>query len=151
MPEAINITTIAMNKNEIACDLQFTHGSGYKFKGSTKVHEIFNPSVYPKPFYVGFCGSVEAGQAGLAWLVDPSDKPPKTSGAEFVILTKDKRMFTFQNPSKWIEIKEPFYSVGSGSQYAAGALAAGKTPIEAVKIAAKFDPHTGVGYKTFKT
>lgn len=145
------MTTIAMTKDEIACDLQFTHGSGYKFKGSTKVHEIYNPQICDTPFFVAFAGSVEAGQAGLAWLVDPSNKPPKTSGAEFVVLTKNKKMFTFQNPSKWIPIEEKYYAIGSGSQYAAGALAAGKTPIEAVKIAAKHDPHTGVGYKVFKT
>jgi len=143
------MTTIALNKNEIACDLQFTHPSGYKFKGTTKVHQIFNPAVYPKPFYVGFAGSVTAGQAGLGWLVDPVGRPPKGGGAEFVVLTHDKKMFTFTNPANWIEITEPHYSIGSGSQYAAGAMQAGKSPLEAVKIAAKFDPNTGNGYKIF--
>lgn len=145
------MTTIALNKNEIACDLQFTHPSGYKFKGTTKVHQIYNPAIYPKPFYVGFAGSVTAGQAGLNWLIDPVGKPPKSGGAEFVVLTQDKKMFTFTNPASWIAITDQHYSIGSGSQYAAGAMQAGKSPLEAVKIASKFDPNTGNGYKTFST
>ena len=140
-----------MNRDEIASDLQFTHPSGYKFKGTTKVHQIYNPAIYPKPFYVGFAGSVTAGQAGLNWLIDPTSKPPKGGGAEFVVLTHDKKMFTFTNPSSWIAITDKHYSIGSGSQYAAGAMQAGKSPLEAVKIAAKFDPNTGNGYKMFST
>ena len=143
------ITTIAANKFEIASDLQFTHHTGHKFKGSTKIHEMYSPRLYPKPFYVGFCGGAQVCQQVVQWLSDPTDKPPKVSNAEFLILTQDKKMFTFNNPTNWLEIKEPYYAIGSGMQYAAGAMAAGKSPLEAVKIAAKHDNNTGMGYKTF--
>jgi len=138
-----------MTKNEIACDLQFTHGSGHKFKGSTKVHELYSPRLYHKPFYVGFCGAAQECQAVVQWLQDPDDKPPKVRNSEFLILTQDKKMFAFQQPTNWLEVREQYYSIGTGMQYAAGAMAAGKTPLEAVKIAAKHDPSTGMGYKTF--
>lgn len=42
----------------------------------------------------------------------------------------------------WIEVDLPF-AIGSGAGFAIGAMAAGKTPKEAVKIAMKFDAATG--------
>ena len=143
------MTTIAITKNEIACDLQFTHPSGYKFRGSTKIHQVYNPQVYPKPFYIGFSGAAQECQQVVSWLLSPDGKPPKVRASEFVVLTADKKMFTFKQPSNWIEINQPYYAVGSGSHYATGALASGKTAIEAVRIAAKHDPNTGHGTKNY--
>lgn len=145
----INITTIAVNKEEIACDQQATHGSGYKLKVSTKIHRFDNTAIYPKPFYIGFAGGLEQAHGVLEWFNNPTDKPPKTRDNEFVVLTSDKKIFTFVNPTKWLEIKEPFYSVGSGSKFALGALHAGKSPKESVAIACKCDPDTGMGVKSF--
>lgn len=143
------MTTIAVTKTGMACDLQFTHPSGYKFKGSTKVHQVYNPSIYPKPFYVGFSGAAQECQQVVNWLMHPEDKPPKVRGSEFVVLTADKKMFTFVQPTSWLEINQPYYAIGSGNHYATGAMAAGKSPLEAVKIAAKHDPGTGHGFKEF--
>lgn len=42
------------------------------------------------------------------------------------------------------------FAIGSGSRYAMAAMACGKTPAEAVKIAAKFDPFTGGPVRTLK-
>jgi hypothetical protein len=39
-------------------------------------------------------------------------------------------------------IKEPFYAIGTGSAYALAAMHLGKSPKEAVEIAALFDPAT---------
>lgn len=39
-------------------------------------------------------------------------------------------------------IKEPFYAIGTGSAYAIAAMHLGKSPREAVEIAALFDPAT---------
>ncbi len=146
------MTTIAMTKNEIGCDLQFTHSSGYKFEGSTKIVEMNVPVLYPKPFYVGYAGSVNRIQEVLNWLVDPTEKVPRGKDhAEFVVLTKDKKMFTFYNPVNWIEIKDKYYTIGSGAPYAAGALAAGSNVSDAIKIASKHDSHTGSKVKLFLT
>lgn len=109
------MTTIAMTKNEIACDLQFTHGGGHKFKGSTKVHELYSPRLYHRPFYVGFCGAAQECQAVVQWLQDPDGKPPKVHNSEFLVLTHDKKMFAFQQPTNWLEVKEQNYAIGSGS------------------------------------
>jgi ATP-dependent protease HslVU (ClpYQ) peptidase subunit len=143
------MTTIAVNKNEIACDMQATHRSGYKLKVQTKIHHYSNPLVYPKPFYIGFAGSLEDAHSVLEWFNSPNDKPPKVRESEYIILTEDKKIYTFANPLRWIQISEPFYAIGSGGQFALGALHSGKSPKEAVLIASKCDPATGLGVKSF--
>lgn len=46
---------------------------------------------------------------------------------------------------KWVPIGRRKWAIGSGGDYALGALHAGKTASEAVRIAAKLDIHTGCG------
>jgi ATP-dependent protease HslVU (ClpYQ) peptidase subunit len=126
-----------------------THHSGYKLRIATKVHLFNNKLIYPTPFYLGFAGSVDDAHSILEWFMEPDNKPPRVKASEYIILSADKKIFTFTNPHRWIEIGEQYYSIGSGAQYALGALAAGKSPKEAVEISAKCDPHTGMGVKTF--
>ena len=107
--------------------------------------------MWPTKFYVGFSGDVD----GIPDVVDfyhnieDYKKPPKVN-VECLVLTEDKKLFTFVNPGKWLQIKEKYYAVGSGAQFAMGAMEAGKTPLEAVKIASKKDPMTGMGFKNYK-
>lgn len=48
-------------------------------------------------------------------------------------------------------IKEPFYAIGTGSAYALAAMHLGKSPKEAVEIAALFDPATRGPIDVMKT
>lgn len=106
--------------------------------------------MWPTKFYVGLCGDVDVFPDIIEFLSDPtSRKAPKAVGGEFLVLTEDKKLFTFQNPTKWIMVNQPFYAVGSGMNYAMAAMECGKSPIEAVKIASKFDRSTGMGFKSF--
>jgi hypothetical protein len=143
------MTTVAVNKNQIAADLQATHNGGLKFKIKTKIIPVQQPLVYKHPFYVGLCGNVDSFSDIISWFADPTawKKPPSGKGGDFVVLTADKKIFTFANPSQWIPVNQPYYAVGSGMNYAMAAMASGKTPYEAVKIAAKFDPNTGMGFE----
>ena len=43
-----------------------------------------------------------------------------------------------------LKINQDVYAVGSGSQYAIGALAFGATPEQAIEVAAKFDTQTAL-------
>lgn len=47
--------------------------------------------------------------------------------------------------AKWWPIGRPVWAVGSGADYAIGAMAAGKSAREAVEIATEWDVHTGLG------
>jgi hypothetical protein len=145
------LTTIAANKDSIACDLQATHSGGYKFKLATKIGEFYQPLMYPTKFWVGFSGNVDAIPDIMDFYTNMHEykKAPKIGGSECLVLTADKKLFTFVNPSKWLELKEKNYAVGSGAMFAMGAMEAGKTPLEAVKIASKKDPMTGMGFKNY--
>lgn len=145
------MTTIAVNKTGMACDLQATHGESLKFKVVTKVFEITNSLYYSKPFLIGYAGNLESVPDVLEFLMDTSGsmKPPKVKDCVFVALTADKRIFTFCSPTNWIVIDGPHYSIGSGSRYAMGALEAGASPKDAVKAAMKCDPMSGLGSKFF--
>ena len=50
------------------------------------------------------------------------------------------------NFSNWLRICDKHYAIGSGMHFAQAAMASGKTPLEAVKIASKFDPSTGMKF-----
>ena len=49
-----------------------------------------------------------------------------------------------------LEVRNKFYAIGTGAQYAMGAMEAGATPAEAVKISARYDEHTGLPIETMK-
>lgn len=144
------MTTIAVTKDEISCDQQATHYTGYKMKVQTKVHLFENKNIYQVPFYLGYSGSIEKAHSVLEWFNNPESKPPINKDSEFIVLGQDKKIYTFINPTKWVLISEPYYAIGSGGHYALGALHAGKNTKEAVAIASKCDPNTGLGIKTFK-
>jgi hypothetical protein len=145
------LTTIAANKEEIACDLQGTHNGGYKLKLVTKIQEYMLAEIWPVPFYVGLAGNLDVFSDVFDWFRDPSEwkKPPGMKGTEGLILTQDGHIFTFGNPAKWIKLNQSIYAIGSGAPFALAAMDAGKTPSEAVKIASKHDPNTGMGVKKY--
>ena len=148
------MTTIAANTKEIACDLQFTHSSGIKFKGKTKIIEL-KPAVALEMFgqekvWIGFCGNADAWGQLVCWFDNPTQKLPKLKEIELMMLTGDGKIYHATTLDNWMLIEEPFFSIGSGMHIALGAMATGASPTEAVKIAAKLDPNTGKGVKTYK-
>lgn len=149
------MTTIVCNKDEIACDLQFTEpNSGDKWKGKTKVF-YFEPHDlhYPKaPFYIGFAGTARdmITIADYFSLPEEHEELPKIEpGSWGLVLTATREIFLFDHFSSWLAVNEPYASIGSGSSVAKGAMAAGKSPVEAVRIAMKHDAYTGFGVKSF--
>lgn len=148
------MTTIAADKNSIACDLQFNHSGGIKFKGKTKIIELkteVSKTIFgTSKALIGFCGNADIWSSVVAWLNTPEGKPPKCKDIEFLMLTAEGELFHGTTLANWMKIDEPYFSIGSGMHLAIAAMASGKTPTEAVKIASKHDPNTGRDVKTFK-
>jgi len=117
-----------------------------KFKMGSKLHTFHNVAFYPVPFHVGLSGDTENFSSVLSFFLNPIEhkKAPRLKG-EGAILTEDGRIWSFTNAGNWMQIYEPYYAIGSGMHFALGALAAGSTPVEAVRYAAKLDPSTGMG------
>lgn len=147
------MTTIACNRDEIVCDLQYTTEGYGKFKGNPKIYEFEPSSIYPTSYFVGFCGTAREMFTVGDFFASPDSYesiPKVETEVAGLILTKDKKIFMFDSGLRWIEVKDQYFAIGSGASFAKGAMASGKTPLEAVRIAMKHDPYTGYGTKVFK-
>lgn len=146
------MTTIAATKDEIACDLQFTNGS-MKFKGATKIYRFkAHKDTYPhSDFMIGFAGTASQVAHAAAFFADPDGhkKTPTLRGLYGLVLTEQKKLYTFDDLKAWLVVDQPYYSIGSGSSFALGALRAGASPKEAVQAAMKDDIFTGYGVKVY--
>lgn len=151
------MTTIAVNKKSMSCDLQFTHSGGMKFKGFSKCLRL--PKIVATSMFgadkvvVGAAG--DADKIGRAWdfLNDPvsyNGKLPGMKGVELVALTSDGDILTASNLDNWIKVDQDYYAIGSGAHFAVGVMSTGGSTTSAVNVASKNDPMTGMGVKTYK-
>lgn len=124
-----------------------------KFKGAPKIIKCPPNPVYgvKKPFLMGFCGVAAEMISLMDFFLHPTEeqKVPRTKETKGLILTEDG-IYYFDYPAQWMQVDEPFFSIGSGSPTALGAMYAGADTRDAIKAAAKVDPFTGLGYKTLK-
>jgi ATP-dependent protease HslVU (ClpYQ) peptidase subunit len=131
-------------------DRQFTHSSGMKMTGKTKIYEIpeftANSIFESKRVFIGFAGDTGSFGNILNWLYDPTGRVPKLGNVDLVMLNHRHEIYTAISLTNWLQMSQPFYAIGSGSEYAMGAMEAGKTPQEAIKVASKFDSSTGKGF-----
>lgn len=147
------MTTIACDRKELAGDLQFTEqGSGFKFKGKTKIYKFAaHPTTFDDcDFMVGFAGTASniITVAEFFTLPETFPRPPKVKGLSGLVFTKKGDLFIFDDYDKWLIVNERYAAIGSGGAIALGAMSAGKSPTEAVKIAGKHDAYTGFGIRT---
>ncbi len=151
------MTTIAVNKDTMSCDLQFSHSNGLKFKGNSKCVQL-KPDVAKAMFgvdkaLIGACGNADEMAKAWAFLDDPTSfggKVPKIKGTEFVALMPKGKIATSANLTTWLSVEQPIYALGSGSHIAIGAMQNGADTKKAVEAASKHDYHTGMGVKTYK-
>lgn len=138
--------------SSLACDLQYTYHGSTKFKGDSKIIvlegsvplELFGA---PKAL-IGFSGGAVDWGRVKHWFSNPTEKMPKVKDMEFLMLCKHG-IFHAASLSDWVEVDTKHSAIGSGMTFALGALDSGKSPLEAVKTASKFDVYTGMGFKEF--
>lgn len=65
-----------------------------------------------------------------------------TKSKSIVLLETRGRVYSIMGGS-WVRNEDGVYAVGSGADYAVGAVVAGANPIEALQIAANYDSGTG--------
>lgn len=141
------MTTIAVSKGTVAADSQIT--GTFKFHGNVKVRRV---ETGPYAGWV-FCaagrldyvpvafGQVTAGEFSPVCDSEDSD------GGSYLLVSKTRVYCLEADKMIPYEVSKTF-AIGSGSKYAMAAMACGKTPAEAVKIAAKFDPFTSAPIRT---
>lgn len=88
----------------------------------------------------------------VAWLnagADPEDWKGDKPDVRAILVQIDGRVFLYED-SIWPSgpIQSDRYAIGSGQEYALGAMAAGASPLAALGIAATFDANTGGPFDT---
>jgi hypothetical protein len=147
------MTTVISDTNGMACDLQFTHSSGLKMKGMTKIvlikKDLALEMFAQEKVIIGFCGNADTWGKVVNWFASPTKKMPKCKGIEMLMLTSSKEIFHGTNLENWTKLDMPYFSIGSGSHLAMGAYAVGKDLKQAIKCAHESDPMTGKDVKVY--
>jgi 20S proteasome alpha/beta subunit len=102
---------------------------------------------------VGMCGAdCPENYKVKAWLDEIAASPKvigmKKAEFELLLIPKEGLLRLLYSDGRGLFINYPFYAIGSGSDYARGAMAMGATAEEAVRIAAEYDTSTGGKIRT---
>lgn len=138
------MTTIAYKEGVVACDKQ---GTSWNQIGQAPFKAIVDDN-----YVYLVTGTLYRGLSFIGWLQDNrSDvKAPKLKGTHVYVFNRDTgEMEVWEHESQRMPVVDPIWADGSGGQFAMGAMAAGCTPIEAVKIATKYDCFTGGGVQSW--
>lgn len=133
------MTTIAYANGEIAADTLATWGT---------TRDGFLTKIAKRgPFLAGVSGSLPASQAFLDWFNgglkgDPPAMPDGEATTFGVIITPEERILTW-GPRGWERTRNQTVAMGSGGEFAQGAMAMGATPEQAVRVAIQFDTKSG--------
>lgn len=118
---------------------------------STKVNKVFPVIRHEERWLLGGAGTLQHILNFVDWFEGPNTLEfPDMGETGMLALREDGALFFYYQSGTPIHITAPFFAYGSGSDYAMGAMAAGRTPQQAVQIASKFDSGTGGGV-TMKT
>jgi ATP-dependent protease HslVU (ClpYQ) peptidase subunit len=130
----------------MACDRQFTEGLR-KWRGNTKIYRFAaHPQICNYDFLAGFAGITNDIMAVVDYFSLPDVvRPPKIRDMTGLVLTEKGKIYTFNHYSNWIPMEEPYAATGSGAAIALGAMSAGYSPKEAVKVASRYDIYSGMG------
>lgn len=141
------MTTIATDHKIIATDTQILYW-GYLRGKTTKINHL------PEGTIIACAGSGDSEWRAMQFFSDPlwPGKDPILFRGEDdafeAILWWNKRLYVCCSSTVPNPLLDPYFAVGSGAAYAMAAMALGKSPIEAVKFASKFDVNTNNKVKT---
>lgn len=134
------MTTIAWRDGIMAADTAtYIHGGDCRMPGETgKMWRLADGRV------MGHAGSRRDAHGLMRWLEDPKGDPPNTGDVAAIVVGRGggRSMLVFDGSSER-EVEAPFYALGSGAQAALGAMYAGASAEDAVRIAMLVDPYTG--------
>lgn len=155
------MTTIAFDGTTLAADSQTTQEGVRLSMQAEKIHVRPEGSTWKVNGEMVAAFGV-AGKLNSAYLVqyamaldgfDASHSFPKGTSLTFLAVTVDGNVYVGgQNEDDdwaWLSKVSAPMAVGSGAEFAIGAMAAGTTAAKAVIIAARFDTATGGGVQEF--
>lgn len=131
------MTTIATDGKTIAADGQSTAGDMVTSLESVKLARLPDGSI------IGGCGDLSPMRRAINCLHAPDAHPDDFTG-EFTLLRlyPDGKIVSYEGCLFAFELPAPV-AIGSGREFAMGAMLAGKKPSEAVEIAKQRDIYSG--------
>jgi hypothetical protein len=136
------MTTIVATARGMAGDtFVYSQASGYYTQKIVRVGDSL----------IGCAGPSTLCQQFINWRVKGLKGPVWSLNDPFEALILDKTgIYVFTTASVPDRVKTPFFAIGSGRQYALGALASGASLRASVVVACKFDPYSKEPIETFK-
>lgn len=141
------MTVIAWDGKTLAADKRMSFGNS--FVTTTKISRATGGLIY------GYAGDSALGREMGKWVRDgrnpetfPTEARTKPGGLIVISPTGAINYYTSSPVAMLIE--EPYFTIGSGADYATAALYLGKTASEAVAIASVLDPNCGNGIDTLE-
>ena len=137
------MTVIAWDGSVLAADKQATN-AGLRMK-ATKIHKI-NGCI------CAVSGDWDRAQALLHWFgqgANPESYPEsQKSDNDFVgmvVVRPDNTVVKYERTPYPYPVEDKLFSIGSGRDFALGAMASGANAIQAVHIASRFESGCGLG------
>lgn len=131
------MTTIAFKDGVLAADRRVS-ADGVIIGEMAKIHR-WGSLAYAT------CGGCIDGEKFETWLLSGSEEFDLELDEDFtaaIFGAKDGTITVWSNTGSW-RVKASMYALGSGANFALGAMQAGATPEQAIIIASTFDTRTG--------
>lgn len=136
------MTTIAYKDGVMAADTQAT---GDHHSRVRKIERMADGTL------VGACGAWRACHAAIEWLrCGQEGKPPKMAGAWLLVVPPNGKVYYAEETWPPFPTTSKLGAIGSGAPLAMGAMEAGASALEAVRIAAKHDGNTSGPFHTLR-
>lgn len=135
------MTTIAWDGTTLAADKQSTWG------GTPIVTRKVFKLRAPDGSFILYGGSGNSIQLGAfhRWVSGQIREKPCIDDCQFMMIDHHRRVWIAHNNMDWHRIHVPRWAMGSGADYALGAMYGGASAAEAVKVASRLDTGTGMG------
>ena len=132
------MTTVAYRHGIMAADTRMIQGSAI-------IGDFVKIVRRKDGVLAGAAGDAGWAQAFHRWFLDgeKGDYPMLEENSKGVIVRGRRKQVEMLEQGGWIIFKPPFFAMGSGKEFALGAMAQGATAEQAVDVAMRFDPGSG--------
>ena len=135
------MTTIAWDGKTLAGDRQSTYGNTPT--RTKKVFRHFNPN--HGTVLLGFCGLTSEANEFIRWVRGERETAPVLKDIGIIAIDEKYHIWVSDQTLNWAKVGFKVWACGLGSDYALGAMLAGKSAKEAIQIAMRLDNLTGLG------
>lgn len=132
------MTTIAWDGKVLATDSRMCAGNIVRSERTQKLWRI-------EGMLVAFSGDYQDTTQAVQWFkcgMPENSRPKLNDTFRALVVMPGRRIWTYEDKLVGFEVKAKIAATGSGVELALGAMAAGANAVQAVKIAARFDPGT---------